>query len=78
MLAGVYGDAASGWEHVSNVLQILAPANSAASDRSSMAQKLLFIAALAGLSIGMALAVRASARDLLEEPARQVRAAPAA
>ena len=76
VLAGVYGNAKRVGA-TSNVLQILAPANSAASDRSSMAQKLLFIAALAGLSIGMALAVRSGTRPV-EEPARQVRAAPAA
>ncbi len=73
---GVYGNAKRVGA-TSNVLQILAPASSAASDRSSMAQKLFFIAALAGLSIGMALAVRSGTRPV-EEPARQVRAAPAA
>ena len=76
VLAGVYGNAKRVGA-TSNVLQILAPANSASSDRSSMAQKLFFIAALAGLSIGMALAVRSGTRPV-EEPAQRVRAAPAA
>ena len=53
------------------------PGDSAANDRSSMAQKLFFIAALVGLSIGMALAVRSGTWPV-DEPAQRVRAAPAA
>jgi hypothetical protein len=61
------------------VLQILATATTASSDRGSVLQKVLFIAAAAGLAIGVALAVRAGTREpAAEEPAKRVKAAPAA
>jgi hypothetical protein len=78
VLASVYGNAKRVGA-TSNVLQILAPASAATNDRSSIVQKLLFIAAVAGLAIGVALAVRAGASEsAAEEPAQRVKAAPAA
>jgi hypothetical protein len=78
VLASVYGNAKRVGA-TSNVLQILAPANSATNDRDSVLQKVLFIAAAAGLAIGVALAVRAGIREpATEEPAKRVKAAPAA
>jgi hypothetical protein len=79
VLASVYGNAKRVGS-TSNVLQILATATTASSDRDSVLQKVLFIAAAAGLAIGVALAVRAGARDpaAADEPAKRVKAAPAA
>jgi hypothetical protein len=78
VLASVYGNAKRVGS-TSNVLQILATANAATSDRDSVLQKVLFIAAAAGLAIGVALAVRAGTREpAAEEPAQRVKAAPAA
>jgi capsular polysaccharide biosynthesis protein len=79
VLAGVYGNAKRVGS-TSNVLQILATATAATNDRNSVAQKVLFIAAVAGLAIGVALAVRAGIREPAaeEEPAQRVKAAPAA
>jgi hypothetical protein len=79
VLASVYGNAKRVGA-TSNVLQILAPASTATNDRSSILQKLLFVAGLAGLAIGVALAVWAGTRDPAadEEPAQRVKAAPAA
>jgi hypothetical protein len=78
VLAGVYGNAKRVGA-TSNVLQILATATTATNDRNSVLQKVLFIAAAAGLAIGVALAVRAGTREpAAEEPAQRVKAAPAA
>jgi hypothetical protein len=78
VLASVYGNAKRVGS-TSNVLQILATATAATDDRSSVLQKVLFIAAAAGLAIGVALAVRAGTREpAAEEPAQRVKAAPAA
>src|SRR4051794_19304037 len=78
VLASVYGNAKRVGA-TSNVLQILATATTASSDRGSVLQKVLFIAAAAGLAIGVALAVRAGTREpAAEEPAKRVKAAPAA
>ena len=78
VLASVYGNAKRVGA-TSNVLQILAPASTATSDRDSVAQKVLFIAAVAGLAIGVALAIRAGLSEpAAEEPSQRVKAAPAA
>ncbi len=76
VFASLYGNAKRVGA-TSNVLQILAPANSATSDRSSVLQKLLFVAAVVGLAIGIALAVRVSQRRV-DEPLQRIRAASAA
>ena len=81
-LAGLYGQSVGG-QASSNVVQMLAPALSASSDRGSFLQRLIAAAILGGLAIGALLAVlvaRAQAED--EPPAgsrngrRWVRAAP--
>jgi hypothetical protein len=78
VLASLYGNAKRVGA-TSNVLQILATATAATNDRNSVLQKVLFIAAAAGLAIGVALAVRAGTREpAVEEPAQRVKAAPAA
>jgi hypothetical protein len=78
VLASLYGNAKRVGA-TSNVLQILATATNATNDRDSVLQKVLFIAAVAGLAIGVALAVRAGTRQpAAEEPAQRVKAAPAA
>jgi capsular polysaccharide biosynthesis protein len=78
VLASVYGNAKRVGA-TSNVLQILATADTATNDRSSVAQKVVFVAAVAGLAIGVAFAVRAATREpRAEEPAQRVKAAPAA
>ena len=79
VLASLYGNAKRVGA-TSNVLQILATATTATNDRDSVLQKVLFIAAAAGLTIGVALAVRAGTREpaVADEPAERVKAAPAA
>jgi hypothetical protein len=56
VLATVYANAKRTGA-ASNVLQTLTPATTASSDRGAMTQKLLFGAAVAGLALGLALAV---------------------
>ena len=63
VLASVYGFAKR-TDATSNVLQILAPATTATSDRSAFTQKLLFGGFAIGLALGLALAVWEESRDI--------------
>ena len=54
-LATLYGAASSGVS-AQNLLSLLAPASRATSDKNSVAEKLIFVGALAGLLLGAALA----------------------
>jgi hypothetical protein len=74
VLASVYASAKRTGA-TSNVLQVLAPASGATSDRSSMLQKLLFAALGAGIAIGIALAVWRGSRPVKAERPRIVHAA---
>ncbi|HEY1595253.1 MAG TPA: hypothetical protein VGF74_07645 [Thermoleophilaceae bacterium] len=74
VLAQVYANAKRTGA-TSNVLQVLAPATTASSDRGSMLQKLLFAALAAGIAIGIALAVWRGSRPVQAERPRIVRAA---
>jgi capsular polysaccharide biosynthesis protein len=74
VLAQVYANAKRTGA-TSNVLQVLAPATNASSDRDSMLQKLMFAALAAGIAIGIALAVWRGSRPVQSERPRVVRAA---
>jgi hypothetical protein len=71
VLASVYG-LAKRTDATSNVLQVLAPATSATSDRSSVIQKFLFGGAAIGIALGLALAVWEESRSI-EKNKRLVR-----
>jgi capsular polysaccharide biosynthesis protein len=74
VMASVYAQAKR-TDATSNVLQVLAPATTATSDRGPMLQKLLFGALAAGIAIGLALAVWRGRQPVKTERPRVVRAA---
>lgn len=74
VLASVYGFAKR-TDATSNVLQILAPATAATSDRSAFTQKLIFGGLAIGLALGLGLAVWEESRSLEKKRLVRLRSA---
>ena len=73
-LASLYGQSLGG-QASTNVVQVLAPALTASSDRGSVLQRLIAGALLGGLAIGVLLAVLIARSAPRRRPVRQVRSA---